>query len=372
MKTDARLGVKSEDSAVNMVDPIASIEWKMTCQGGHVYDVEPTSLAAGLVQSSGRNAVLLANHKRRPTTQSRTKADAKSTLLTFVKDHSIAILLQAIFAVVGYLYFGSLTSSKPQLTLKPVVTSQAPQPRLVAVNIEDVKEDDYILAKDPITGEMTPRKVLKTFSRISDHVRCLILRSPSGIEQEIGTTDEHPFFIEGNIEVKAGQLHIGDKIIQHDGNFAILKTSHREEHPEGIAVYNFEVEGFHTYFVSAQGSRAPPVWVHNAKCKDDLAPISGGKAFIVEPRVIGQLADSRLGSLAGKITPQRLHELVNNNAARRFFDARSGNINIIQEVEGRLVRITVAGDKFKIISVGPIQERNIANLIKNGGFFPLP
>jgi len=37
-----------------------------------------------------------------------------------------------------------------------------------------------------------------------------------------------------------------------------------------------------------------------------------------------------------------------------------------------LVRITVAGDKFKIISVGPIQERNIANLIKNGGFFPLP
>ena len=34
-------------------------------------------------------------------------------------------------------------------------------------------------------------------------------------------------------------------------------------------------------------------------------------------------------------------------------------------------RITVAGDKFKIISVGPIQERNILNLIGNGGFVPI-
>ncbi len=69
---------------------------------------------------------------------------------------------------------------------------------------------------------------------------------------------------------------------------------------------------------------------------------------------------------------QRLHELVNNDAARRFFDSRTGNINIIQEVDGVLTRITVAGDKFKIISVGPIRERNIINLIENGGFVPLP
>ncbi len=101
-----------------------------------------------------------------------------------------------------------------------------------------------------------------------------------------------------------------------------------------------------------------------------VAPKSVGKAFTVDPRVVGQLSDSRLGSLAGKITPQRLHELVNNKAARRFFDTRTGNINVIQEIEGKLVRVTVAGDKFKIISVGPIRERNILNLIKNGGFVP--
>ena len=102
------------------------------------------------------------------------------------------------------------------------------------------------------------------------------------------------------------------------------------------------------------------------------APVSGGKSFLVDPQVIPKLMDSRLGSLAGKITPQRLHELVNNNSARRFIDVRSGNINIVQEIEGKLVRLTVAGDKFKVISIGPIRERNIINLIRAGGFVPLP
>ena len=186
---------------------------------------------------------------------------------TFVNNHAGALLLTTLFAFFGFAYFRTPSRqsiSTPAISNASVV--QPPAPRLESVNIEDIRKDDYILAKDPITGEMAPRKVLKTFSRISDHVRYLILRSSSGIDQEVGTTDEHPFFVEGNIEVKAGQLRIGDKIIQHDGNFAILTTSHREEHPEGIAVYNFEVEGFHTYFVSAQGSRAPPVWVHNADC----------------------------------------------------------------------------------------------------------
>lgn len=96
-----------------------------------------------------------------------------------------------------------------------------------------------------------------------------------------------------------------------------------------------------------------------------------GSAFTVEPQIAGPLSDPRMGKLAGKITPQRLHELVNSNTASRFFDTRAGNINIIQNVDGKLLRVTVAGDKFKIISVGPIRERNITNRIKNGGFVPL-
>ena len=42
------------------------------------------------------------------------------------------------------------------------------------------------------------------------------------------------------------------------------------------------------------------------------SPPNAGQAFTVEPRVVRQLADTRLGQHAGKITPQRLHDLVNS------------------------------------------------------------
>jgi hypothetical protein len=40
--------------------------------------------------------------------------------------------------------------------------------------------------------------------------------------------------------------------------------NHAEDHPTGVAVYNLEVAGAHTYFVRADGSKTEPVWVHNS------------------------------------------------------------------------------------------------------------
>src|SRR5262249_28102856 len=45
-----------------------------------------------------------------------------------------------------------------------------------------------------------------------------------------------------------------------DTGATIISTS-AEAHPEGIDVYNLEVEGDHTYFVE---DGAGPVWVHNS------------------------------------------------------------------------------------------------------------
>ena len=90
----------------------------------------------------------------------------------------------------------------------------------------------------------------------------------------------------------------------------------------------------------------------------------------VAERVAGQLADSRLGSLAGKISPERLQSLATNPNAMKYLDAASGHTNVVQLVEGRLLRITVA-DGSKIISVGPIQQKGLFNGIVNGRFSPL-
>jgi len=79
-----------------------------------------------------------------------------------------------------------------------------------------------------------------------------------------------------------------------------------------------------------------------------------------------------MGTLAGKLTADDLQRLANNPAALRVLDARTGNINVIQDVGGQLVRITVPSDAMKIISVGPIQTRNITNSLERGDFVRLP
>ncbi|HHS3121464.1 TPA: VENN motif pre-toxin domain-containing protein [Yersinia enterocolitica] len=94
--------------------------------------------------------------------------------------------------------------------------------------------------------------------------------------------------------------------------------------------------------------------------------------FNIADRVYAQLNDSRLGSLSGKLNVAELQKLANNPAAVRVYDARSGHINVIQSVDGKLLRITVPNNEMKIISVGPIRPNQVKNLIEKGSFVPLP
>jgi hypothetical protein len=79
--------------------------------------------------------------------------------------------------------------------------------------------------------------------------------------------------------VAAGELLIGDAVDQADGGAAVVISSIREEHSEGIAVYNFEVEGDHTYFVEDGRGKKTAIWVHNA-CAGVLGRALGGKAIM--------------------------------------------------------------------------------------------
>ncbi|WP_178131315.1 filamentous hemagglutinin N-terminal domain-containing protein [Pseudomonas sp. C1C7] len=100
--------------------------------------------------------------------------------------------------------------------------------------------------------------------------------------------------------------------------------------------------------------------------------VGSAKSFSIADRVFGQLNDPRMGQLAGKLDADALQKLANNPSATRFMDARTGHINVIQEVEGKLIRITVPRDEMKIISVGPIRPNQVKNLLGKGDFVPLP
>ena len=80
--------------------------------------------------------------------------------------------------------------------------------------------------------------------------------------EEIVTTETHPFYVNDRGFVNAGELIVGDELLDVNGNVLLVEKFNVELTDEPTTVYNFQVEDFHTYHVGEIG-----VWVHNASCK---------------------------------------------------------------------------------------------------------
>jgi hypothetical protein len=138
-------------------------------------------------------------------------------------------------------------------------------------NIEEIEVGDEVWAYDETNGAVGLKPVINTFNRTTD------LLVKIGIDGDIiAATPEHPFYANGDWKA-AGLLETGDDILLFSGKLANVKEVKYEgahapiemvdtifEEPEiidenSIKVFNFEVEGWHTYFVGRLG-----VLVHNA------------------------------------------------------------------------------------------------------------
>ena len=105
----------------------------------------------------------------------------------------------------------------------------------------------------------------RVLRRISDHLCVLTIRAADNEHvQELQTTNEHPFWVDGHGWTRAGNLHPGTKLIQPDGQLATVLENTLASLPDGVAVHNFQVEDYGTYFVVQQNSQTPAIWVHNA------------------------------------------------------------------------------------------------------------
>ena len=78
--------------------------------------------------------------------------------------------------------------------------------------------------------------------------------------EEIVTTVDHPFYVKNQGFIKAGELIVGDELLDVNGNVLLVEEFNVELTDEHVKVYNFEVEDFHTYHVGELG-----VLVHNAE-----------------------------------------------------------------------------------------------------------
>lgn len=92
---------------------------------------------------------------------------------------------------------------------------------------------------------------------------------------------------------------------------------------------------------------------------DDVAGTAN--RFSIHDRVAGQLDEARLGRLSGRYGVDDLQTLTTSPNATAYMDLRSGHINVIQDIDGVLLRITTAADEFRIISVGRVRPAQLTN-----------
>jgi len=138
-------------------------------------------------------------------------------------------------------------------------------PEFVTKNIEDIEVGDFVLARDEFGNEIGLRRVVEVYRRTSDHLRILRFEANDGSQQTLETTDEHPFWIVGDETfTEAKDLKVGDQVTSPHGELQTLIDTYDEPKPEGVPVFNFQVEGYHTYYVREHGTRGPPVLMHNA------------------------------------------------------------------------------------------------------------
>lgn len=127
------------------------------------------------------------------------------------------------------------------------------------VGIETIKEGDEVYACNIETGETGLKKVKQTYVH---EVTELVHVTIDG--EQIDTTREHPFYVEGEGFLPAGELRKGDVVKSFDNTNGIVEAVEIESLITPVKVYNFEVEDWHTYFVGEN-----EMLVHN-KCGENV------------------------------------------------------------------------------------------------------
>ncbi len=95
-----------------------------------------------------------------------------------------------------------------------------------------------------------------------NRTQTLSIQDGQGHIETITCTDEHPFYVAGTGWVAAKDLQSGTELTTPDGGAAVVVGNEAHLLDKPIIVYNFEVEGDHTYFVEDKAG-GEAVWVHN-------------------------------------------------------------------------------------------------------------
>lgn len=182
-----------------------------------------------------------------------------------------------------------------------------------AVAIEQIQAGDQVWAWDEETGAVGIKKVVETYVNETDELVHVFVN-----QEEIVATPRHPFYSPVKGWTEAAQLRAGDILVLVNGEYVVVEKIQHEILEAPVAVYNFHVEDYHTYYV------ASGVLVHNTCKPDNLSP-QGSKrtgAFRQAKRDMGIPTSQQPNRILpninrrGKVVPGRVYDFGNGKFIR--------------------------------------------------------
>ena len=157
--------------------------------------------------------------------------------------------------------------------------------------IEDIQPGDYVWATDPETGVTELREVKQLFRNKTDEWVHITVN-----DEEIVCTPNHPFWVPVKGWTKACHLRAGDRLQLLNGEYVVVEQVQHEllERPE--TTYNFEVEGYHTYYVGDSG-----VLVHNRGCGSKFPHEGAPNSTSIKYGANGKISSAATYGSDGKI-----------------------------------------------------------------------
>lgn len=159
-----------------------------------------------------------------------------------------------------------------------------------AVAIEQIQAGDQVWAWDEETGTVGIKKVVETYVNETDELVHVFVN-----QEEIVATPRHPFYSPVKGWTEAAQLRAGDILVLVNGEYVVVEKIQHEILEAPVAVYNFHVEDYHTYFVASSG-----ILVHNV-CATQNNPGATGQAHHPISRKIERAAQYN-PNLKGQVT----------------------------------------------------------------------
>ena len=139
-------------------------------------------------------------------------------------------------------------------------------PSTASKPIEEIEVGDFVWARDEHDPSAPAKleKVVALYRSTAYDLQQFEVVDDLGQSEQIVATDGHTFYVVDVGWTTADAIQVGQKLVGAGGAVLTVVANQDWKPDGGVVVYNFQVEGDHTYFVGDIHAQGEWVWTHNA------------------------------------------------------------------------------------------------------------